>query len=94
MYSTSLLCLFDAVACIHTIQLTYVPCPPSSVGLSMLSWSVELEALEDADTDDPAGADGCGPPARELRLVSLADLRALEPEVEDDSWIHVHRNIM
>jgi hypothetical protein len=49
-----------------------LPCPPSSVGLSMLSWSVELEALDDADTDDPGG---CGPPpARELRLVSLADL--------------------
>ena len=40
----------------------------------MLSWSVELEALDDADTGDPVGAGGCGPPARELRLVSLADL--------------------
>ena len=62
----------------------------------MLSWSVELEALDDADTDGPPGAGGCGPPARELRLVSLADLWALEPEDEDSSWMdtHIHRNIM
>ena len=56
----------------------------------MLSWSVELEALDDADTDGPRGAGGCGPPAKELRLVSLADLWALEPEDEDSSWIHTY----
>ena len=46
--------------------------PTPSVGLSILSWSVELEALEEADTDKVA-VGGCGP-ATVLRLVSLADL--------------------
>ena len=46
----------------------YVPAP--LVGLMTLSWSVELEALEEVDTDELGG---CGPVV-ELKLVSLAHL--------------------
>ena len=41
-----------------------------SVGLSMLSWSLELDALEEAETDDTGGRG----PTRVVKLVSLDDL--------------------
>ena len=55
---------------IHHIDEITGDLPIPSVGLSILSWSVELDALDEADIDETGG---CGP-ARELRLVSLADL--------------------
>lgn len=48
-------------------KLLYVP--TLSVGLRTLSWSVELDALEDADTEEVGGRG----PAMALKLVSLAD---------------------
>ena len=43
---------------------------------------MELEALEEADMDDPGGRG----PSRALRLVSLADLCALDSEEFCTDW--------